>query len=67
MASNFSNRADDLALIQWETCSAEIPQIIDESEDLSRPQVENSNNHHEDSSSFNGKFYRDIKTYELCQ
>ena len=64
MASNFANRVDDLAFIWWETCSAEMSRIINEFEDTFRPQTENSNNHHEDSSSFAGKFYSDIKTYE---
>ena len=62
VASNFANRADDLALIRWETCRVEISQIINEFEGTFRPQIENSSNHHEDSSSFAGKFYRDIKT-----
>ena len=62
VASNFANRADDLALIRWETRGVEISQIINEFEDTFRPQIENSSNHHEDSSGFAGKFYRDIKT-----
>ena len=62
MASNFANRVDDLALIRWETCGAEISRIINESEDTFGPETENSSNHHENSSSFAGKFYRGIKT-----
>ena len=61
MASNFANRADDSTLIWWETCGAEISRIINESEDTFRPEIENSSNHHEYSSSLAGKFYRDIK------
>ena len=40
----------------------EVSRIINESEDTFRPQIENSNNYHEDSSSFAGKLYRYIKT-----
>ena len=52
MASNFANRADDSALIRWETCGAEISRIANEFEDTFRPEIENSSNHHEDSSRF---------------
>ena len=62
VASSFANRADDSALIRWETCSAEALRITNEFEDTFRPQIEDTNNHCEDSSSFAGKFYRDIKT-----
>ena len=62
MASNFANRVGDLSLIWWETCGAKISRIINEFKDTFRPEIENSSNHHEDSSSFAGKFYRDIKT-----
>ena len=61
MASNFGKRADNSALIRWVTCGAEISRIINEFEDTCRSQTENSINHHEDSSSFAGTFYRDIK------
>ena len=61
MASNFGKRADNSALIRWVTCGAEISRIINEFEDTCRSQTENSINHYEDSSSFAGTFYRDIK------
>ena len=62
MASNFANRADDSALIQWEICGVKISRIINEFEDTFRPEIENSSNHHKDSSSFARKFYREKKT-----
>ena len=52
MASNFANRVGDLSLIRWETCGAKISQIINEFKDTFRPEIENSSNHHEDSSRF---------------
>ena len=60
-ASSFANRADDSALIRWETCGAELSRIINEFEDTFKPQVKSSNNHHEDCISFSLKFYSDIK------
>ena len=57
MASNFANTADNLVFIRWETCGGEISRIINEFEE-----IENSTNHHENFSSFTGKFYKDIKT-----
>ena len=62
VTSTFANRADDSALIRWETCGAELSRIINEFEDTFRPQVKSSNNHHEDCISFSFKFYSDIKT-----
>ena len=61
VASSFANRADDSALIRWETCGAELSRIINEFEDTFRSQVKSSNNHHEDCISFSFKFYSDIK------
>ena len=39
VTSSFTNRADDSALIRWETCGAELSRIINEFEDTFRPQV----------------------------
>ena len=39
VTSSFTNRADDSALIRWETCGAKLSRIINEFEDTFRPQV----------------------------
>ena len=61
VASSFANTTDDSALIQWETCGGETSRIFDEFKDTFRPQIENSNSHHENSSSFADKLYKPIK------
>ena len=59
MASSFTNKTDNSAVIWWETCGSKISRIINKFEGTFRRQIENS--HHENSSSFAGKFYKDIK------
>ena len=61
VASSYANRTDDSALIRWETCGEETSQIFDEFRDTFRLQIENSNSHHEDSSSFADNLYKPIK------
>ena len=61
VASSYANRTHDSALIRWETCGEETSRIFDEFKDKFRPQIENSNSHHEDSSSFAHNLYKPIK------
>ena len=57
------NKAEDSALIRWETCSPEIARVILGFKDcLHRNEIysESSNKHHEDSLCFHQRFSSDV-------
>ena len=61
IANKFANKADDSVFFRWETCSAEISPIINESEDIFRSKIKNTvkplySGHHRDKS----VRYRDV-------
>ena len=62
-ASDLLNKADDSALIRWETCSPEIARVILEFEDcLDRNDIlaECNTKHHEDNQPFHKRFSSDV-------
>ena len=68
-ATNLVNKADDSALIRWETCGPDIARLITEFEDSMQNEVipnctSTFEKHHEDNASFQETFARDVKT--LC-
>ena len=65
-ATQLLNRANESALIRWETCGPDIARIVGEFEDLlhssDNDTLETTKKHHEDTPSFRLKFKKDVQT-----